>query len=149
MTNKNDSRWNHNKPKSQQKTHKTKTKRNTVIWESKSSIKLLYVQSQISPHLHISVQGSSTFLQEQRPEHPLSAFCEFLKRLRYTWPRHTASHKTISLLVPSPIHLDLEGSALVSMIGPKQTLFESRLWEHVASMNLVHEVSSQVVSRIK
>ena len=40
---------------------------------SKSSIKLLYVQSHIPPHLQISVQGSPTFLQEQRPEHPLSA----------------------------------------------------------------------------
>ena len=38
-----------------------------------------------------------------------------------------------------PIHLGLEGSALVSTIGPKQTLLDTRLWEHVASMNLVYE----------
>ena len=52
---------------------KNEKKRNTVTWVSKSSIKLLYVQSHIPPHLQISVQGSPTFLQEQRPEHPLSA----------------------------------------------------------------------------
>ena len=50
MINKNDFRCNYNKAKSQQKTQKTKTKRNTVTWESKSNIKLLYVQSQILPH---------------------------------------------------------------------------------------------------
>ena len=73
MTNKNDSRCNYNKPKSQEKTQKTKTKRNTVTWESKSSIKLIYVQSHIPSHLQISVHGRPIFLQEQRPENPLSA----------------------------------------------------------------------------
>ena len=105
MTNKNDSRCNYNKPKSQEKTQKTKTKRNTVTWESKSSIKLIYVQSHIPSHLQISVHSSPIFLQEQRPEHPLSALhpdFEFLTCLRNTWLRHTACHKTISLLVHCP-----------------------------------------------
>ena len=55
------------------KDKKTKTKRNNVTWESESSTKLLYVQSHIPPHLQSFVHGSPTFLQKQRPEHPLSA----------------------------------------------------------------------------
>ena len=47
------------------------------------------------------------------------------------------------------IHLYLEGSALVSMIGPKQMLLDTQLWEHIASMNLVYDVTSRIVSRIK
>ena len=48
-----------------------------------------------------------------------------------------------------PIHLNLEGSALVSMIGLKQMLLDTQLWKHVASMNLVYDVTSRIVSRIK
>ena len=44
-----------------------------MTWESESSIKLLYVQSHTQPHLQSFVHGSPTFLEEQRPEHPLSA----------------------------------------------------------------------------
>ena len=51
---------------------KKKKKRNTVTWESKSNIKLLFVQPHIPPHLHGSVHSSPTFLQEQHIEHPLS-----------------------------------------------------------------------------
>ena len=47
------------------------------------------------------------------------------------------------------IYLDLEGSALVSRIEPKQMLLDTRLWEHVASVKLVLEVSSRVVGCIK
>ena len=54
------------------KRHKKWKKRNTVTWESKSNIKLLFVQPHIPPHLHGSVHGSPTFLQEQHIEHPLS-----------------------------------------------------------------------------
>ena len=45
-----------------------------------------------------------------------------------------------------PIYLDLKGCTLASMIGPKQMLLDAWLWEHVASMNLVHEVSSLKLS---
>ena len=62
------------RPKKKPKKKKTKKKEHCVTWESKSSIKLLCVQSHIPPHLKISVQGSPTFLQEQHPEHPLSAW---------------------------------------------------------------------------
>ena len=48
-----------------------------------------------------------------------------------------------------PIHLDLVGSALVSMIGPKQTLLDTQFWKGVALRNLVYEVSSWVVSHIE
>ena len=61
MINKDDCRCNYNKPKSQKKTQKIKTKRKTVTWESKSSIGLLSVQSHIPPHLQSFVHGSITF----------------------------------------------------------------------------------------
>ena len=61
MINKDDCRCNYNKPKSQKKTQKIKTKRKTVTWESKSSIGLLSVQSHITPHLQSFVHGSKTF----------------------------------------------------------------------------------------
>ena len=73
MINKDDCRCNYNKPKSQKKTQKTKTKRKTVTWESKSSIGLLSVQSHITPHLQSFVHGSKTFWQEQRPDLSSSA----------------------------------------------------------------------------
>ena len=72
MINKNGSRCNYTKPKFQQKRQKQKQK-GTLSWESKSSIKLFYVQSHIPPHLQSSVHGSPTLLQEQRPEHLLFA----------------------------------------------------------------------------
>ena len=73
MINKDDCRCNYNKPKSQKKTQKIKTKRKTVTWESKSSIGLLSVQSHITPHLQSFVHGSKTFWQEQRPDLSSSA----------------------------------------------------------------------------
>ena len=81
-----------------------KTKRNNVTWESESSIKLLYVQSHIPPHLQSFVHGSPTFLQKERPEHRLSAFFpHFVSSLHTSYTlRHPAWHEIISLLVLSP-----------------------------------------------
>ena len=47
------------------------------------------------------------------------------------------------------IYLGLDGSPLVSSIEPNQTLLDTRLWEHVALMNTVCEVSSWVVGCIE
>ena len=104
MINKNGSRCNYTKPKFQQKRQKQKQK-GTLSWESKSSIKLFYVQSHIPPHLQSSVHGSPSLLQEQRPEHLLfalhSPFVSSLHGLRYTRLRYPAWHENISLLAPS------------------------------------------------
>ena len=122
-----------------------KTKRNNVTWESESSIKLLYVKSHITPHLPSSfVHGSPTFLQEQHPEHYLSALhSHFVGSLDVSDILGCViQHRTKLFPFSIPIYLGLVGSALVSSIEPSQTLLDTWLWEHVALMNIVCEVSS-------
>ena len=128
-----------------------KTKRNNVTWESESSIKLLYVKSHITPHLQSFVHGSPTFLQEQHPEHYLSALhSHFVGSLDVSDILGCViQHRTKLFPFSIPIYLGLVGSALVSSIEPSQTLLDTWLCEHVALMNIVCEVSSWVVSCIE
>ena len=48
-------------------------------------MKLLYVQSQISPHLQSLLHGSPTFFQQQRPKHPLSALHPHFVSCLHAW----------------------------------------------------------------
>ena len=109
-----------------------KTKRNNVTWESESSIKLLYVKSHITPHLQSFVHGSPTFLHSQ-----------FVGSLDVSDILGSVIQRRTKLFPFSiPIYLGLVGSALVSSIESSQTLLDTWLWEHVALMNIVCEVSS-------
>ena len=71
----------------------------------------------------------------------------------YTPQIHSASSSSMArnffLAFSIPIHLGLDASALASTIKSKQTLLDTRLWEHAVLINLVYEVSSRVAGGIE